>query len=205
MDPAFSGKKVFMKLGPVRRALAAACILPLLLAGCSDAAPTPEIPDPTTSSPSPDETETGPVEPTLPPEAEGDGVEAAEAFVSYYFDLLTYAQATGDTSKLSNVAIEGCETCQGSLEAVRRTYEAGGSISGGAYEVTAIRASEQGALPGGGSSFVGRVSVDHSRQVISGSKVDGLDGTYPAGTSEFDFAAVIQTSGDWQMADWTLL
>lgn len=205
MDPVLSGKKVFMKLGPVRRALAAACVLPLLLAGCSDAEPTPEIPDPMTSSPSAEETDTGPVEPTLPPEAEGDGVEAAEAFITYYFDLLTYAQATGDTSRLANVAIEGCETCEGSLEAVRQTYEAGGSISGGAYEVTAVRASKQGALPGGGSSFVGRVSVDHSRQVIRGSDVKGLNGTYPAGTSEFDFTAVIQTSGNWQMADWTLL
>lgn len=205
MDPVFSGKKVLMKLGPVRRALAVACVLPLLLAGCSDAAPTPEIPDPTTSSPSVDETETGPVEPTLPPEAEGDGVEAAEAFVTYYFNLLTYAQETGDTSALAEAAIDGCETCQGSVEAVRRTYEAGGSISGGAYDVTAVRASRQGTLPGGGLSFVGRVSVDHSRQVIRGSKVEGLDGTYPAGTSEFDFTAVIQSSGDWQMADWTLL
>ena len=83
------GKKVTMKLGPVRRALAAACVLPLLLAGCTEAEPTPEMPDPTTSSPTATETETGPVEPTLPPEAEGDGVEAAEAFVAHYFATST--------------------------------------------------------------------------------------------------------------------
>ena len=83
MDPMLSGKKVLMNLGRVRRSLAAACVLPLLLAGCSEAEPTPQIPDPTaSSSPSAEETETGPVEPTLPPEAEGDGVEAAEAFVT---------------------------------------------------------------------------------------------------------------------------
>lgn len=193
-----------MKLGPVRRALAAACVLPLLLAGCSEAQPTPEMPDPTTSSPTATETESGPIEPTLPPEAQGDGVEAAEAFVTYYFAMLTYAQATGDTTRLSQMAIAGCETCKGSLDAVRRTYKAGGSIRGGDYKVASIRASRQGPLPGGGASFVGRVDVEHSEQVISGSGVDGLDGTYPAGKSEFDFTAVRQ-SGEWQMADWALL
>lgn len=193
-----------MNRGRVRRTLAAACVLPLLLAGCSEDEPTPQMPDPT-SSPSAVETDTGPVEPTLPPEAEGDGVEAAEAFVSYYFALLTYSQESGDTTRLQDVAIAGCETCRGALDAVRQTYQAGGTIQGGAYEVVSIRASDRGQLPGGGSSFAGRVSVHHSEQVIRGSKVDGLDGTYPAGRSKFDFTAVRQARGNWQMADWTLL
>lgn len=194
-----------MKLAPVRRTLAVACVLPLLLAGCSEAEPTPQVPDPSPSEPSSaSATETGPVEPTLPPEAEGDGKKAAVAFVEHYFAVLTFAQATGDTSRLSQMAIPGCETCRGSLDAIKRTYKAGGRIRGGDYEVKSIRTTKQGPLPDGGASFIGRATVDHSKQVITGSGVTGLDGTYPAGISTFDFTAVLQ-SGGWQMADWTLL
>ncbi len=89
-----------MNSGRVRRSLAVACVLPLLLAGCSDAEPTPQMPDPTASSSPPAvETDTGPVEPTLPPEAEGDGNEAAEAFVAHYFAAIDYAQATGEAGR----------------------------------------------------------------------------------------------------------
>lgn len=193
-----------MNLGPVRRSLVVACALPLLLAACSEAEPTPQMPDPTPTESSPSASETGPVEPTLPPEAEGDGVAAAKAFVTYYFALLTYAQETGDTSALSAAAIPGCGTCQSSLDAVEQTYEAGGTIEGGAYDVVSVRANRRGSLPGGGASFAGRADVNHSEQVIRGSDIDGLNGTYPAGRSQFDFTAVIQ-SGEWQMADWSLL
>ena len=95
MDPMVSGKKVLMNLGRVRRYLAVACMLPLLVAGCSEDEPVPRVPAPTAStSPAAEETPPGPVEPTLPPEAEGDGVEAAEAFIAHYFAVVDYSRAT---------------------------------------------------------------------------------------------------------------
>ena len=95
-----------MSLSFVRRIAIAALALPLLLGGCTDDEPDPDVPE--TSSPSTPTTETSaaaPVEPTLPPEAEGKGPKAAEAFVRHYYDSVDYAQQTGDTKHLRSL---GC-------------------------------------------------------------------------------------------------
>ncbi|WP_159083523.1 DUF6318 family protein [Nocardioides terrigena] len=201
MDPAISGKKVFMKLGPVRRALAAACVLPLVLAGCSDAAPTPEIPDPTTSSPSPsaDETETGPVEPTLPPEAEGDGVEAAEAFVSHFYASVDYAQATGETEQLRSLSSKSCAACEGGAEIIERVYKQGGAITGGDHEVEAAQVTGTRRVGDAGSLYYLSVRVSRTDQTVTGSK--DLDGEYPAATQALRYELFSSKVG-WQVSKW---
>lgn len=192
-----------MKLGPVRRALAAACVLPLLLAGCTEAEPTPEMPDPTSSSPTATETESGPVEPTLPPEAEGDGVEAAEAFVTHYFAMLTYAQATGETDPLGELALEGCSACSGSLEAVRKVYDAGGTIQGGDFSVRSVKASAQPGATEDSSTYVARAKVAHTAQRIQNSGTE-LDGSGPSGSDRFQML-LVRDAGEWHVGQWSLL
>lgn len=193
MDPVFSGKKVSMKLGPVRRALAAACVLPLLLAGCSDAEPTPEIPDPTTSSPSAEETDTGPVEPTLPPEAEGDGRAAAAAFVEHYFEFINYAQSTGDTSGLRRLSLPSCEACNGGLDFIESIYERGGSNTGGEYTVVSSEVTGRRQVTDKVSYYFLDVMAEHTKQIVEGA--GDLDRTYEASTATWRYEVVTGPRG----------
>ena len=182
-----------MKLGPVRRALAAACVLPLLLAGCTEAEPTPEMPDPTTSSPTATETESGPVEPTLPPEAEGDDKEAAAAFVEHYYAYINYAQETGDVTGLRDLGLSSCKACTGVVQTLREIANAGGRITGGENSVDAHEAVPINQV-GKVSYFGVTASISRTAQTVSGA--GKLDGDYAAGSSESRYVVVrAQTGG----------
>lgn len=198
MDPVLSGKKVFMNSGRVRRSLAAACVLPLLLAGCSEDGPTPQMPDPT-SSPSAVETDTGPAEPTLPPEAEGDGKEAAAAFVEHYYDYVNYAQATGDTSGLGDLGLRTCRACNGAVEFVDAIYERGGESSGGNYTVRSAQATGRRRVDDDTSIYYLTVITEHTAQVVTGA--GNLDRTYDAGSGTLRYEVVRGQDG-WHIANW---
>lgn len=198
MDPALSGKKAFMNLGRVRRTLVAACVLPLLLAGCSDDEPTPQMPDPT-PSPSAVETDTGPVEPTLPPEAEGDGKEAAAAFISFFYKTVDYAQATGDTSALRKLGAASCSACKGGADIVERVYRQGGSISGGDHTVDVAKVTGIRRAGDAASIYYMAVQVSRTDQVVKGSKK--LDGSYPGGAQRLRYELFNSDIG-WQVSKW---
>ena len=101
----------------VRRALALAVSVPLLLAGCTDdPEPTPKIPDPTTSSstPSPTETET--------PEA-----ESAEDFIRRWVEEDRRMFETGETEAFLALG-PNCDDCKEIAETVDRIYDAWGTV-----------------------------------------------------------------------------
>lgn len=101
----------------VRRALALAISVPLLLAGCTDEPePTPKMPDPTTSSstPTPTETET--------PEA-----ESAEDFIRRWVAVNTDMQNTGDVDEYLALSRQ-CEPCLQTAERIRQMYANGGFV-----------------------------------------------------------------------------
>lgn len=117
----------------VRRALALALSVPLLLAGCSDdPEPTPKMPDPTTSSstPTPTETET--------PEA-----ESAEEFIRRWQAASDQAQASGDTALYRGMT-DRCEPCDGFAARVEQIYEAGGKIEFDGSTVVSVRSDGPG-------------------------------------------------------------
>lgn len=201
MDPTLSGKKVSMHLGRVRRSLAVACVLPLLLAACSEDEPEPKMPKPTAStSPAAEETPVGPVEPTLPPEAEGDGVKAAEAFVPFFYETVDYAQTTGATKPLRDLSVPTCRSCKGGAEVIDRIHKSGGTITGGEHTVERAEVTGTRRIPGEGSIFYLAVDVSHTEQTVEGSK--DLDGTYGAGTNELRYQ-VVRTEDDWQVLEWS--
>ena len=112
----------------VRRALALAVSVPLLLAGCTDEPePTPKMPDPTTSSatPTPTETET--------PEA-----ESAEDFIRRWVEAGDEMQVTGETDDYSAMA-PNCQPCQGFVTSVEDVYRVGGSAEFAGTRITDIR------------------------------------------------------------------
>lgn len=183
--------------------LAAAALPFALLAGCAGDDPQPRFPEETASSPT-EASSPEPTEPTPPPAMEGDDEAAAEAFVEYYFDLLAYAQATGDIAPANAIALRDCAACAGALKGVKDTYESGGSIEGGDFSLSGIQVDQQGAFANGGRSFAATARVDTTRQVIKGSSNKSLNGVYPAGHQRIQFLFAHSEDG-WRMARWSIL
>ena len=187
----------------VRRIALAALALPLLLAGCADDDPVPKIPD--TSTPTASVTETSdpvdPVEPTLPPEAEGKGNEAAEAFVRYYFETVDYAQATGNTRSLRSLGSPVCTACTAGADGIDAIYRQGGRISGGEDTVDRAKVTGVRKIPEMGEIYYLSVDVSNTDQSVSGTK--NLDGEFPADQVKLRFQ-VTRTGVGYQILKWYL-
>ncbi|MBS4754432.1 hypothetical protein KG112_16615 [Nocardioides sp. zg-ZUI104] len=117
-----------------------AALLPLLVAGCNSAdgdepAPRPSTSSSPSASASPTESASTPVEPTLPAEAKEPTEAGARAFIAYYWELINYAQVTGDVAALARTSGPMCEGCNGGLQIIERLYGSGGYATGGAYDV----------------------------------------------------------------------
>ncbi|GAA5108842.1 hypothetical protein GCM10023339_08290 [Alloalcanivorax gelatiniphagus] len=110
----------------VPRALALALVVPLLLAGCSDDVPTPKLPDPTTSSPTSEPTETATAEP-----------ESAEDFIRRWSDALRDMQASGQTEAFRNLG-PNCESCIKTADRVEEIYGGGGAIEWKGWTILSI-------------------------------------------------------------------
>jgi hypothetical protein len=121
--------------------LLAGCLL--VAAGCDgdadETAPTPETESPTTEDSTEPTTAAGPVEPTLPPEAEGSSPQAAKAFVRYYVDILNYAFVTGDVQRLRFESSKDCAGCEEYAVFIRDMYEAGGFYDGEGWFIDQVR------------------------------------------------------------------
>lgn len=187
--------------GPLRLLLAAACAA-LALTGCSEDDPAPKIDpgDSSSAAATPTPTSTAPVEPTLPAEAEGTDAAAAEAFVEFYWEMVNYAQATGDVDGLRELALESCAACSGGADDIELVSQKGGTAEGGTVTVRSARATPYAAGPSRG--FVVRVNVDIVDQIvrIPGEKPD----KYTGGPAVFRF---IVESGDegWKVGRWDYL
>ena len=127
----------------LRIAVASTLLLPLTLAGCGDDDPQPRIPPSSASSPStttPSASPDAAVEPTLPPEAEGNDEAAAEAFAGYYWEVVNYSQLTGDVTRLKSISLVSCKYCTDGADYLRDMYKNGGRQDGGGYTVAAVNA-----------------------------------------------------------------
>lgn len=159
-----------MKSSPTRAAIGAATLLlTLAVAGCEEAEPadpvTPTgkpIPAATSRSTEPSTT-TGPVMPTLPAEAMTETKAGAMAFVEYYWAVVNYAQATGDTELLRSLAIDSCAGCDGGASSIERIYRRGGQIIGGHKRVVENRLTHK---PSGG--WIASQTISVNRQRIRG-------------------------------------
>lgn len=183
-----------------RMAFALGLVVPTLsLAGCSDD-PVPKVaphesPSVVSESPSP----TGPTEPTMPAVAKKHTAAGAEAFVKFYWEMVNYAQASGDLQGLRSLGDENCGACSGGLRFLDRIYEAGGHVRGGKVTVVDVRATK---VRGAGQqiAFQVLVSVENTRQVVDlpGTK---RDQSYPAAKSSIQFI-VDPKPGSWSVGYW---
>lgn len=188
-----------MSLSFVRRIAITTLALPLLLGGCADDEPVPKTPATSVPTSTATETPTEPVEPTLPPEAEGDGPEAAEAFVRHYYAMVNYAQATGDTAALSDLGLRSCEACEGGLQFIQKIYNRGGKNVGGDYSVVSTEVDGRRRVSKTVSYFTLSVVTSHTHQEVSGA--GDMDRIYEPGKSTLSFEVVRDPTG-WHVTSW---
>lgn len=160
----------------------AALLLAAALSGCNDDEEPPEViestrePIPPYSS-SPTEPP-GPVEPTLPVEAEANTKAGVEAFVTFYWDVVNYATKTGDVELLLALAQPSCDGCDGGAKGIKRVYQRGGHIAGGEYRVVRM---EPARSPSGFWTVVTHTHLGEQRTVGAGD----LNNTFPGGRAKW--------------------
>ncbi|WP_344048894.1 DUF6318 family protein [Nocardioides panacihumi] len=77
----------------------------------------------------------------MPDAATAHTKAGAKAFVTHFWQVVNYAQATGDTVALKRLSAVGCVNCDAGIASVKRVYAAGGRILGGTSTLTRLRAS----------------------------------------------------------------
>lgn len=163
-----------------------------LLAGCQDGDdPDPKVPPTESSSPTPTPSPTGPVEPTLPAEAEGDDAAAAEAFVRHFWAMVNYAQASGRVEPLVELALPSCATCASGARWIADVYRRGGEITGGDYSVGATRVTPLAADDQRLFEVVSQVATTDQKITGAGS----LDDHFPAGEAKVTLILVVSEMG----------
>lgn len=180
-----------------------AAALPLaVLAGCGEDEPKPKFEEPTSASPSESSSPEEPVEPTPPAAMKGDGVEGAEAFVEYYFDVVTYAVLTGDTTHAEKLALPDCASCRGLLDTVDAVYDKGGSVRGGEMRAEDVRMAAKEVAADSLQAYGGRLTLDVTKQVVRGTGDGDLDGEAQASQVPVQIQVVHSRSG-WAVAEWS--
>lgn len=154
----------------VRSAAAVVLVAALALAGCSDDDPPDPEPSAATSStpsPSPSATPTAePKEPALPDAATKATEAGARAFITYYWDLINYAQVTGDVKALKKVSGPRCDGCRGGINAISAIYRDGGRAEGGTYTVRIVTIRKTDFSDSDVYSFESRIKVKNTEQTI---------------------------------------
>lgn len=168
----------------VRRALALAAALPLLVAGCSQDDPEPKMPDTSPSSSS--------STPTAEPTKEQ---ESPEEFVRRWQAAGDEMQQTGQTSEYLEMSL-GCQACKKLATTVREVYDGGGRIEFAGSRIVSLERSGQ--RP---PTF--DIGLRVPRTVIHGGS-DSLPESYPAG--EMRIRVTLKAAGDsWVTAHYGVL
>jgi hypothetical protein len=177
-----------MRSSLIRRSAAVAVVLlaGVSLVACDDEPdPGPETessstPSEPSTSPVTTSSPTTPVEPTLPAAAEKATKAGAEAFVEYYWEVVNYAQRSGELGLLERLAVPTCGGCNSGASRLETIFERKGRIDGGQHSVHATTAAKS---PSGAWSVGVRVSV--TKQTVRGA--GDLNATYAASQTELIF------------------
>ncbi|GAB3858848.1 hypothetical protein GCM10028801_19350 [Nocardioides maradonensis] len=162
----------------------------LSLAGCGQEADPPAQADPT---PSVSPTKVAPTPPVMPDAATRQTKAGAIAFAKYYWQVVDYAQRSGDTAALSPLQTLTCVACDAGREWIDRIVRRHGTISGGQHRITAIEAH--------GSARAGIVVF--LRQSTSPQRVSGagdLNKRYSGGRQHL--VMNLSWGTGWQVASW---
>ncbi|WP_309075700.1 DUF6318 family protein [Paenarthrobacter sp.] len=76
--------------------------------------------------------------PVMPELAKENSKAGLEAFIGYWFQLLSYAYETGDTARAKELSNESCLLCADLLSGVATNYTEGRWLVGGKYQTPVI-------------------------------------------------------------------
>ena len=120
----------------------------LSLTGCTGSADPAEPPPPptahatpstrTSQSPATPTPTPTPTPPAMPAAAKAHTQAGAKAFVQYFWNVVNYAQATGDTKAIAALSADGCSGCDAGIASIDRIYSTGGTITGGTATVSKV-------------------------------------------------------------------
>ncbi|WP_416418789.1 DUF6318 family protein [Paenarthrobacter aromaticivorans] len=134
--------------------------------------------------------------PVMPELAKENSKAGLEAFIRYWFQLLSYAYETGDVQKAKTLADDGCVLCVDLLTGVATNYTDGRWLVGGRYETPVIEVLWQE------SSSLQSAKVQLLQQEIVYMNPDGSSGREP--TAAINDAAAffgIFRNGVWSATD----
>ncbi|ABL81024.1 MULTISPECIES: DUF6318 family protein [unclassified Nocardioides] len=185
-----------------RTVVAALCVVSVLALGaCSGDDPQPRFAPPSSSAPtSPSTTAvSGPVEPTMPAAARGSDAAAAEAFVRFYWEMVNYAEQTGDLVGLKRIARSECAACTRGIGYLQDVFAADGEITGGIQTVSHARTTF--AADNGVHEATVEFKLTSTRQ-----RVDypgpAKDKIFEPGTVRLRAVLVLSTDDEWRMVYW---
>ncbi len=186
------------------RALAAVVVCGGLVGGvvgCSDdgpeagPSPSPTVSVSTSGSASP--SEEVPVAPVLPEAAKVATEAGARAFIAYYWELINYAQVTGDVAVLGTMSARTCDVCTGFVDDLRKHYAAGGRIIGGRNAVRVISASQIETNSKSALGYRLELDVSHDGQEIAAA--DGTSEARDAGSNRFTAYLLWADQSRWRV------
>lgn len=183
------------------RAAATALVAVLALSSC-DGGSDPADPSPTaqpsasSSEPSPTPPTEKPVEPVLPAAATKATEAGARAFITYYWDLINYAQVTGDVKPLKGVSGPNCAGCNAGINSVKKLYEDGGHLEGGEYAVNITKINKIKSRDSSNHAFEAQLSTRNKEQIrVNG---DGSEEVSKPGSATV-VVAVLWSTGSWRL------
>lgn len=152
------------------RAAATALVASLALSACNGDDPAEPMssstPSGSTTAPSTTPAVETPTEPALPKAATKATEAGARAFITYYWDLINYAQVTGDVKRLRAVSGPNCAGCNAGVKGILDVYKAGGYITQARYEASVTRLSPLEAESSDIYAFKASVEVRHEDHVV---------------------------------------
>ncbi|MCX6399360.1 MAG: DUF6318 family protein [Propionibacteriales bacterium] len=183
------------------RAVATALVAILALSACNggDEPDDPKVsstPPGTTSAPTTAPPAETPTEPALPKAATKATEAGARAFITYYWDLINYAQVTGAVKPLKAVSGPNCAGCNAGIEAIEDVYDADGHITNANYRARVTNLSDLDAEKSDIYAFKATVEVEHDdHEVVS---ADGAGEVFGASIRTYS-AYVLWTKERWRL------
>ncbi|WP_237111866.1 DUF6318 family protein [Nocardioides sp. WS12] len=132
------------------------------------------------------------------PEAATKATEAgARAFITYYWDLINYAQVTGDVKPLKGVSGPNCAGCNAGITGIGQHYRDGGRVVGGTHQVEVENVTELTTKSQSAFGFEATVFASHDAQTIVAS--DGTQDQRDPGTDEFTVYLLWVDAERWRL------
>ena len=131
------------------------------------------------------------------PEAAREFTDAgAEAFVRYYWDVVSYAQTTLDTEPLKAVSNPTCEVCSRGIQGLERIRQLDGVSSGGTLTVSNVKVARERA--GSLESADVTMTVSNAAQKID-LPGDKDDVSLPASSAPYK-VVLLWDGSDWEVS-----